>query len=307
MIEMNVAITIIILLILFTRLICKHRIGWKYLYSLWLLIPIRILLPLDKIKIEFSMMYWVKDIECKVTVINQHSFFGMSVNNIFLLLWGIVFCALLGLAIIKLLRFGRAVTRYSQVIESAFETKIRITPGHSRAFLFVNTIYVSRDVFENNEWMKYVVLHEQMHKRQLDPLWDIVRTVLQCCFWYNPFVWLASHISKRDSELSCDERVVRYLSEMECRQYCKSLLEIATKETFIDTKPECGFGIQGGDLKERIKNLYMPKSDSKRWNGILAAWCIMIIFATLPAKSIFVNDDSEKQITVNDIKLTGIE
>ncbi len=55
MLEINVAITIIILLIMLTQFICRYKIGWKYLYALWLMVPVRILLPVDKLKMKVSV------------------------------------------------------------------------------------------------------------------------------------------------------------------------------------------------------------------------------------------------------------
>lgn len=306
MLEINGAITIIILLILVTRFACRNKIGWKYLYALWLIVPARIVLPADKLKVKVSVMHWVDDVEKGINTIMQYSTFETSVYKLFMVLWGFVFCILVGQSLIRLVRFGRIVKQYSYTVESAYGAKIRIIQGKNRAFLFGNTIYVSRNVFENEERMKYVVLHEKMHKRQLDPLWDIVRMVLQCFFWYNPLIWIASRVSKRDSELSCDERVAKLLSEAECHQYCKSLLEIATGDVYVEPEPECGLGIQGGNLKERVKNLYMPKAEVQKWKWILAVWCVIVIFVTLPAESIMTKDSSEKQITVKDVELTEI-
>lgn len=59
MLELNAAITIIILLILVTRFVCRNKIGWKYLYALWLIVPARIVLPADKLKVKVSVMHWV--------------------------------------------------------------------------------------------------------------------------------------------------------------------------------------------------------------------------------------------------------
>lgn len=306
MLELNAAITIIILMILVTRFVCRNKIGWKYLYALWLIVPVRIVLPADKLKVKVSVMHWVDDVEKGINMIMQYSTFETSVYKLFMMLWGFGFCVLIGYSLIRMLRFGRIVKQYSYTVESTYGAKIRIIQGKNRAFLFGNTIYVSRNVFDNEEWMKYVVLHEKMHKRQLDPLWDTVRTALQCFFWYNPLVWIASYVSKKDSELSCDERVVKHLSEAECHQYCKSLLEIATGERYAEFEPECGFGIQGGNLKERIKNLYMPKAEVQKWKWILVVWCVIVIFVTLPAESIIINDGSEKKITVKDIKITEV-
>ena len=45
--------------------------------------------------------------------------------------------------------------------------------------------------------------------------------------WYNPLVWAAAILSKRDAELACDEAVLRLLGEAERQSYGETLISLS--------------------------------------------------------------------------------
>ncbi|MFR5760227.1 MAG: M56 family metallopeptidase [Oscillospiraceae bacterium] len=58
-----------------------------------------------------------------------------------------------------------------------------------------------------NDTTALILRHELTHLRHLDPLWSFCRTAAVVAYWWNPLVWLAAIVSKRDAELACDEAV----------------------------------------------------------------------------------------------------
>ena len=77
--------------------------------------------------------------------------------------------------------------------------------------------------------LRHVLCHERMHHRQGDHLWSLLRSVCLVLHWYNPLVWLAAVLSRRDGELACDEAVIRALGEGERVEYGRTLLRMTIR------------------------------------------------------------------------------
>ncbi len=102
---------------------------------------------------------------------------------------------------------------------------------------------------------EYMLMHELNHMKNLDVVWSAIATIILCFFWFNPVVWISFFIFKRDIEVYCDERTLRYTEDKQ--SYARLLLETATgrKSRFVLGTTS----LQNGkaDLKNRIK--YMAK------------------------------------------------
>lgn len=87
-------------------------------------------------------------------------------------------------------------------------------------------IYVTRETTENPTLLRHAVAHERTHFRHGDHCWAILRGVCLIIHWYNPLVWLAAFLSRRDGELACDEATIRTLGESQRAEYGRTLLRI---------------------------------------------------------------------------------
>ncbi len=75
--------------------------------------------------------------------------------------------------------------------------------------------------------LPHILAHETAHKKQGDAWWSILRCVCLILHWYNPLVWAAVLLSKRDSEGAADALAVRQLGEGERYAYGRTLLSLA--------------------------------------------------------------------------------
>lgn len=75
----------------------------------------------------------------------------------------------------------------------------------------------------------HVLRHELGHYQNRDHLAGFLR--LMCCalHWFNPLVWLAAHMSYTDSELRCDERVVKPMTQPDREAYANVLVLSAAR------------------------------------------------------------------------------
>ncbi len=57
--------------------------------------------------------------------------------------------------------------------------------------------------------LRHVLTHEFTHYRHGDHLWSMLRCLALAVHWWNPLVWLAAELSRRDAELACDEGALK--------------------------------------------------------------------------------------------------
>ena len=92
--------------------------------------------------------------------------------------------------------------------------------------LFHPAVYLTPAAVESPETLRHVLIHETTHARHLDPLWSLLRCVCLVVYWFDPLVWIAAIVSRRDCELACDEGALRQLGESERIPYGQTLLRL---------------------------------------------------------------------------------
>ena len=147
-------------------------------------------------------------------------------------------------------------------------------------------IYLPERLQNDPEAARHVVVHEACHAGHRDHIWGWLRCVLLCCYWINPFVWLAGYLSKRDCELSCDEAAVRRLGEAERFAYGRTLIAMAagrrTPWKFLSTASDIGNGKKS--MKERIWTLAHHPKTGPVTALVIAAAAIVLIVCTFTGK-----------------------
>ncbi|MBP7175453.1 MAG: hypothetical protein KBA53_04430 [Thermoclostridium sp.] len=90
--------------------------------------------------------------------------------------------------------------------------------------LFQPEIFVTAEAAENKTILRHAVEHEMSHYRHGDHVWSILRVICLALHWYNPLVWWAAFLSRRDAELACDEATIKRLGEHERAGYGRTLI-----------------------------------------------------------------------------------
>lgn len=108
----------------------------------------------------------------------------------------------------------------------------------------IPAVYLTEDMLRNDT-TELIVRHELTHLRHLDFLWSFCRTLAVIVYWWNPLVWLAAIISKRDAELACDEAVAAGLQPEQRIAYARAILAQAPRQ-------KAALSLAGPPVKERI-------------------------------------------------------
>jgi len=99
----------------------------------------------------------------------------------------------------------------------------------------------------------YILLHEQIHVHRKDHIIKALAFLILSIHWFNPLVWIAFMLMGTDMELSCDERVMRAMNNVNIKKpYANLLLSLAAERHIINGSP-LAFG--EGNVKLRIKNV----------------------------------------------------
>ena len=97
----------------------------------------------------------------------------------------------------------------------------------------------------------HILRHELAHYHRWDILIKWLTALARALHWFNPLVWLLCRQLDRACELACDERAVRGLSAPERKAYSYTLLSLATEH---DHPPRLTTALAQDkkDIKERL-------------------------------------------------------
>ena len=137
----------------------------------------------------------------------------------------------------------------------------------------VPAVYLTEDVLQTDS-TELILRHELTHLRHLDFLWSLCRTAAVIVYWWNPFIWLAAICSKRDAELACDEAVAAGLSDAQRLVYARAILAQAPRKA-------AALSLAGPPVKERI--LFLTK---KQRTSVLCVILALLLIVSAAGCSI---------------------
>lgn len=148
----------------------------------------------------------------------------------------------------------------------------------SSSCLFLRRIYVSAETADNPEQLRHVLAHELAHYRHKDGLWALLRCAVLALHWFNPLVWWAAVLSRRDSELFADASALRALGDDARENYGRTLICLSAGIGNRASLLNAATSMTGSkkQLRERVQFIAKrPKATA----GVLVAVCMISIIA----------------------------
>ncbi len=306
MTEFIITSSLMILLITAVRYIFKGKISLRLQYGLWLIVAIRLLIPFQISSSAISVLNMLPEnkestysedvivpeniqlqdipeyVEVSYTYMyDDHTVKVTDRGAIIKTIWLTGAAAFMTCVIISNVSFSLRLRKDRKQIRSDEKLSIFTTNEVSSACLYgiVKPSVYMPERYEGKE-AEYIITHELTHYSHGDHIWSVVRMLCLCLHWYNPLVWLAAVLSKRDCELACDESTLIKLGESERIDYGKLLVKatvgsITAKELLCCTTTMT-MGKKG--LRERV-SLIAKKP------RMLAVTLIMVIIIVAAAVS----------------------
>ncbi len=277
MIDTIISSSVLILIILITRVFFKGKINPVLQYGIWSLVALRLTafvwLDLHPVKSMLSVMnITVSAAEAirQASAVDQVIANGAkagTVDSAVLIMdnvktgvtvsgsgipaaasidWQLVLMAVwaagtivLGLWLIFVnLKFSREVYRKRTFLTSVGTVRNKVMPVYMAEGLDSpclmgyggeEAIYVTPEVAADKVELRYAIIHELCHHKHHDLIWSVVRGGLLAFYWFNPLVWAAAIISKRDCELACDHAVIKEIGEENRLAYGKTLVDLISQ------------------------------------------------------------------------------
>ena len=297
--------SVLILAVIVLRLLFRKRVSRRLIYSAWLLVALRLLIPIQLGQLDFSILSQAEPVTDAITDIVQRPISGPSREELFsdalqehisqgtpvfvpeiqaqvnseiqhsgrpaediydeyldtnqaedillpevsqeiestvsesasptfgqiaLLVWIAGAAAMAGWFLGVNMSFRRNLCRTAtEFYVPGAKCPIKVSNAISSPCLFGllrPTVYLTPTCTEDTQRLRHVLIHEQTHLRHGDHIWAWVRCFCLCIYWFNPLVWVAAILSKRDCELACDEAALKALGEGERFAYGKTLVDM---------------------------------------------------------------------------------
>ena len=169
--------------------------------------------------------------------------------------------------------------------------------------LFRPKIYLPSDLSEAHR--DQVLAHERGHIFRGDHLTRLLGWGILCLYWWHPLVWLSYILFCRDTEMACDEWVIRGLEKAEVRNYSEALIACSLPRRSLGI--HLAFGEVG--LKARIKNIVHYRKPAL-WISLVAAVLAVVVavcFLTERPPEKAVPEATEPSVSWEDIRAEAME
>ena len=236
MLEILISSTVLILALTALRFLLRGKINPRLQYALWLLAALRLLLPVSLVKSPVSVMNAVLEVPAAMQRLTApenrrapqtdntqspaqtasetetapaKAQTQLTGSTILKLIWLTGAAAMALVVLAQNLRFLRRLRKIRQPF-ACMESPVSVwlasgLPSPCLVGLFRHEIYLTPEAAAEPDTRCFVLRHELAHFHAKDQLWSLLRLICQCLYWFDPFVWLAAALSRRDCELACDE------------------------------------------------------------------------------------------------------
>lgn len=130
--------------------------------------------------------------------------------------------------------------------------------------IFRPKLLVSPETFDNLtiHEKRSVLMHELSHIKRKDTLTCLIITVVNILHWFNPIVWAAFAVFRKDIEVMCDAKVLRKMDNASRRSYANTLFTLAKSSGKTNTCFAMALFMSKATIKRRIAMIAKYKKNS---------------------------------------------
>ena len=243
------SIFILAIILLIRKILNIKSIRWAniilwMIFFVYLLFPRSILITVT----DFEKFGWLQDILRSMSVISGHikkiekeaGYILSPINQ--MLVTGLV----LIYVVVQIIKRNRTM-RDSVMIErgSKADEYLSLFNLRRKVDIFINDkiaspvtygiihpkIVLQSYIFEDDELLKYVLIHELTHIKKFDIAFSHLKNLIMCINWYNPFILGAAKYIEDDIEILCDKLVIKRAGDTRehRKEYCMAMLKLTER------------------------------------------------------------------------------
>ena len=331
MTEWIVSSSVLIFIMILLRALLRGRISPRLQYALWLMVLLRLLVPVSPFVSSLSVTGLVETASGARAVVqvlpeaaDEEPVFsspselpahraedastgsfaahqGRSLSSLppaalLWVLWLAGALTLLLFAAFSNYSLGRRLRRGARPLPGKWTVpprRIYISPAPGTPCLFgllSPAIFVSEAIALDDRALGHVLSHERAHFRQGDPVWSALRVLVLALHWYNPLVWWACVLSKRDAEAAADAAAIVALGEKERLDYGRTLIGLVARTSRPMDLLACGTTMSGAKrtIRQRVKLL------AKKPRTTLPALVLAVLICALAVRLTYTGPGREK-------------
>lgn len=262
-----------------------HKIPKRYTCFLWTAVWLRLALPFA-VRSRFSLLpSWLSTGQAPAAVPEQTATIAKPVSVVpgtavpastaahldyVLLIW---IAGLTLLMIFALVRYLLLKRRVREAIP--FRDKLWLCDWVETPFLLGLVhprVYLPSGVEERD--ILWIEAHEEAHLQHGDQWRKLGAFLLTVVYWFQPLVWIAFFLYRRDLEQACDERASRDYDSDARNAYIGALLRASVPSRRVWAAP-LGFG--STPVRKRIEAILHPSGCGRRKLALAALLCAVVL------------------------------
>lgn len=239
------SLLLIILILLIRKFLNKNAfksasiILWALLFA-YLICPYQILIRIEEFnsnKVFNFILYILSYIDSVIRLMSQKASYVLYPINRY-----IVTVIILCYVLYKYIKFDKIMKDSKIIHENKCIDYIKSFKLRRTVSIYINNnlktpvtygllkpkIILQSYILEDEELLKYVMMHELTHIKKIHILFNHIVNLVACVFWCNPLLIISLKYLEQDIEIFTDKEVISRLGDtLESRKdYCKSMFQL---------------------------------------------------------------------------------
>ncbi|MHC1723435.1 MAG: M56 family metallopeptidase [Aminipila sp.] len=152
--------------------------------------------------------------------------------------------------------------------------------------IYHSKVYLPENLIEqiSSDELRYILMHELVHWKRKDILWNLILILALSIHWFNPLVWIASQRIKEDWEMCCDAKVLEIIGKEKADSYGNAILQIVKFQNrqLKGALYQTAFFANKKQTKRRIIMINkFHNGITNKMTGLALVLCIILGMATL--------------------------